>query len=67
VEESVVKTEDVAAAPEIKTDKPVAEADMIDEKSTTAAVTADIGAEIKVDVAPKAAAFDPGKLELRTN
>ena len=68
-EEKPAKTDDVAAAPEIRIDKPAtsAEADMIDEKSTTAAVTADAGAELKVEVAPKAAAFDPGKLELRLN
>jgi hypothetical protein len=68
-EEQKVKTDDVAAAPDIVIDRPAvpAEADMIDEKATTSAVTADTGAEIKVDVAPKAIAFDPGKLELRIN
>lgn len=40
-----------------------AEADMIDETSTTAAVTADMGAAIKIE--PKKATFDAGKLELR--
>ena len=40
---------------------------MIDEKSTTAAVTADMGAKVKVEVAPKAEIFDPNKLELRLN
>lgn len=59
----------VAAVPAATSEQPAAsaEADMIDEKSTTAAVTADMGAEVKVEVAPKAAIFDPGKLELRVN
>ena len=59
-------SDDVAAAPIVSEQPPIsAEADMIDEKATTAAVTADIGAEIKVE--PKKAAFDPAKLELRIN
>lgn len=59
-------TETVAETPVISEQPPVAaEADMIDEKSTTSAVTADMGAEVKVE--PKKAAFDPGKLELRIN
>lgn len=65
-----VAADDVAAVPAATTsEQPAvsAEADMIDEKSTTAAVTADIGAEIKVEVTPKARAFDPSKLELRLN
>ena len=41
----------------------VAGTDMIDETATTAAVTADMGAAITI--APKKAAFDAGKLELR--
>lgn len=68
-DEQPVKTDDVAAAPDVTIDRPAVpvEADMIDEKATTSAVTADTGAEIKVEVAPKAIAFDPGKLELRLN
>lgn len=68
-DEKPAKTDDVAAAPESAVDRPQvpAEADMIDEKATTSAVTADTGAETKVDVAPKAAAFDAGKMELRLN
>lgn len=42
-----------------------AEADMIDEKAKTSAVNADTGATAKVE--PRAAAFDPAKLELRLN
>ena len=59
----------VATVPATISEQPAAsaEADMIDEKSTTAAVTADMGAEVKVEVAPKAAIFDPSKLELRLN
>jgi hypothetical protein len=40
-----------------------ADANMIDESATTSAVTADMGAAIKIE--PKKAAFDTGKLELR--
>jgi hypothetical protein len=40
-----------------------ADANLIDETSTTSAVTADMGAAIKIE--PKTAAFDAGKLELR--
>ncbi|MDB5552646.1 MAG: hypothetical protein JWL86_2630 [Rhizobium sp.] len=40
-----------------------ADAGLIDETATTAAVTADMGAAIKVE--PKKAAFDASKLELR--
>jgi hypothetical protein len=59
----------VASAPATISEKPAvaAEVDMIDEKSTTAAVTADIGAEMKVKVAPKTESFDASKLELRLN
>lgn len=59
----------VASAPATISEKPAlaADANMIDEKSTTAAVTADMGAEMKVEVAPKAETFDPSKLELRLN
>ena len=59
----------VASVPESASEQPAtsADADMIDEKSTTAAVTADMGAKTKVEVAPKAEAFDPSKLELRLN
>jgi hypothetical protein len=61
------KDADIAAAPAVAADPPAqtAEADMIDEKSTTAAVTADMGAEAKVETAAKVQAFDPDKLELR--
>jgi hypothetical protein len=63
------KSDEVASAPaDVKTPpSESAEADMIDENSTTAAVTADMGAEAKVETAPKVQAFDPGKLELRLN
>lgn len=62
----------VAEVSATETEKPTvsAEADMIDEKATTAAVAAvaaDLGAEVKVDVAAKAKAFDPASLELRLN
>jgi hypothetical protein len=59
----------VAAAPAAVSEQPAvsAEANMIDEKSTTAAVTGDMGAAVKAEVAPKAAIFDPSKLELRLN
>jgi hypothetical protein len=59
----------VATAPAAVSEQPAvsAEANMIDEKSTTAAVTADMGAAVKAEVAPKAAIFDPSKLELRLN
>jgi hypothetical protein len=59
-------TSDVAAAPadSLPGDQPV-DKTMIDEKATTSAVTADLGAEAKV--APKTPAFDPSKLELRVN
>lgn len=64
-----VEVEDIASAPATISEQPsvAAEADMIDEKSTTSAVTADMGAKVKVEVAPKARAFDPSKLELRLN
>jgi len=59
-------TDTVAEAPVVSEQPPVAaDADMIDEKSTTSAVTADVGAEAKVE--PKKTAFDPSKLELRIN
>ena len=54
----------VANAPFVS-EQPAVAADMIDEKTTTSAVTAEIGAEAKVE--PKKAAFDPSKLELRLN
>jgi hypothetical protein len=59
----------IASAPANISEQPAvsAEAGMIDEKSTTAAVTADMGAEVKVEVAPKAETFDPNTLELRLN
>lgn len=62
-------SDDVAAIPATITEKQPAttEANMIDEKSTTAAVSADMGAETRVEAAPKAAAFDPDKLEFRLN
>lgn len=62
-------SKDVASAPAAISEQPTvaAEADMIDEKSTTAAVTADMGAHVKAEVAPKPAAFDANKLELRLN
>jgi len=62
-----VVSEEIAATPAATTEQlPVpAEAHMIDEKSTTSAVTADIGAEATVK--PKTASFDPAKLELRLN
>lgn len=68
-EEQPAKTDDVASAPATVADQRTisAETDMIDEKSTTAAVTADTGAEVKIQITPKAASFDPGKLELRLN
>jgi hypothetical protein len=61
--------ENIASAPATTSEQPTvaADADMIDEKSTTAAVTADMGAKVKVEVAPKAETFDPNKLELRLN
>lgn len=59
----------IASAPATMSEQPAvsAEADMIDEKSTTAAVTADMGADAKVEVPPRVQAFDPSKLELRLN
>jgi hypothetical protein len=54
----------IPAAPVAEPQVP-AEASMIDETSTTSAVTADIGADAKVE--PKTATFDPAKLELRIN
>jgi hypothetical protein len=61
--------DNVVSAPAVADEQPAkaADADMIDEKATTSAVTADIGAEASVDIAPKAQAFDPSKLELRLN
>lgn len=61
-----VLSEDVATAV-ATAERPVLspEADMIDEKATTAAVSTEIGAETKVE--PKTASFDPAKLELRVN
>lgn len=51
-------------ADEKPAEQPVAlGADMIDESATTAAVTADMGAAVKV--APKKVAFDASKLEFR--
>lgn len=62
-----MKADDLAAAPEASTElAPLsADANMIDEKSTTSAVAADMGAEAKVE--PAKPAFDPSKLELRLN
>ena len=62
-----INDKDVAAK---ETDKAPEEpattrANMIDESATTAAVTADMGAEARI--APEQAAFDAGKLELRLN
>ena len=64
-----VEADDVASVPATVSEQPAdsAELDMIDEKATTAAVTADMGAKSKVEVAPKARAFDPSKFELRLN
>ena len=64
-----VDGENTAAAPATITEPSVvsAEANIIDDTSTTAAVTADVGATVKADVAPKAQAFDPSSLELRLN
>lgn len=63
------KIQDVASVPVTskEADTAASEANMIDATSTTAAVTADVGATVKVGSVPKAAAFDPGKLELRLN
>ena len=65
-EQPVVKPDDVAAAPIVTPEEPAA-ADMIDEKAKTSAVNADMGAKVKVEVAPKTASFDAGKLELRVD
>ena len=64
-----VVADDVASAPAAISKQPTvaAEGDMIDEKSKTAAVTADMGAQAKVKVEPKARSFDASKLELRLN
>lgn len=63
------KSDDVATAPAEVIDTPTAPAtaDMIDNSATTSAVNADSGAKVKVEVAPRSAAFDTGKLELRLN
>ncbi|MGV3548251.1 plant virulence effector HPE1-like domain-containing protein [Rhizobium sp.] len=67
--EAPVKIDDVAVAPDAVIDTPEAPvtADMIDEQAKTSAVTADEGAEAKVEVTSNRAAFDAGKLELRIN
>lgn len=62
-DETTQETADTPAA--VTTSQPAAEADMIDEKSKTSAVTADMGANAKVAI--KAAPFDPSKLQLRLN
>ena len=61
--------ENLASAPATISEQPTAaaDADMIDEKSTTAAVTADMGAKVTVEVSPKVQTFDPNKLDLRLN
>ena len=61
--------EKLLSAPAAISEQPpvTAEADMIDEKSTTAAVTADMGAKVKAEVAPQADTFDAKKLEFRLN
>lgn len=63
----VEPSENVADAPAVVTDpQPAqAEAEMIDKNAKTSAVTADMGANAKVDI--KAPAFDPAKLQLRLN
>jgi hypothetical protein len=54
----------VAKADEKPVEQPAAaDANMIDQTTTTAAVTADLGAAAKIE--PKVPAFDAGKLELR--
>lgn len=59
-----VPTETLARNDEMPVTEPAStEANLIDESATTAAVTADMGAKLKVE--PKKAAFDAGKLELR--
>lgn len=65
-EKNVVATDDVASSPETVSEQPPAsaDADMIDEKATTSAVTADMGAEAKVAPRP---AFDANGLDLRLN
>jgi hypothetical protein len=63
-DQTTQETADTPAA--VTTSQPAAaEANMIDEKSKTSAVTADIGANTKVAI--KAAPFDPSKLQLRLN
>jgi len=66
-ESETKEVESVASAPATTSEQPAAsaEANMIDERSTTAAVTADMGAKAKASVLPKP--FDPSKLELRLN
>lgn len=64
-ESEPVKVEDVASTPEPITEQPARTADMIDEDATTSAVPTETGAEAKVEVREQA--FDPGKLEFRTN
>lgn len=65
-EENRVTKDDLASSPETLSEQPPAsaEADMIDEKATTSAVTADIGAEAKITPRP---VFDANGLELRLN
>jgi hypothetical protein len=66
-EKPVMRPENVADAPAVITQpQPAqAEADMIDQNAKTSAVTADMGANTKVEI--KAPAFDPAKLQLRLN
>lgn len=61
------KTQDVVSVPSsaVAKDTAATDAKMIDATSTTSAVTADVGATVKVGAPPEAAAFDPGTLELR--
>lgn len=63
------EAESLESAPATASEKPAvsAEVDMIDEKSMTAAVTAETGAKAKADLLSKPASFDPSKLELRLN
>ena len=60
--EKDVAAKEIDKAPE---EPATVQADMIDESATTAAVTADMGAEARI--APEQAAFDAGNLELRLN
>lgn len=58
-------TDDLVSTPVTTVQPPVsADVDMIDEKATTSAVTADTGAEARVEPTKS---FDPAQLELRVN